>query len=144
MSDTAILNSGKVDVKAGLNAWYSHIEAHDPRGLDTLLDDNVVFLSPVVHTPQEGKMITTAYLAAAGDVLASDDFRYTGEYMSETGAVLEFETKIDGIIINGIDMITWNEAGKITEFKVMLRPLKAVNMVHAKMGEMLAKMQAKA
>jgi hypothetical protein len=134
--------NSKVNVRENLDQWYAHAEAHDPAQLDHILDDDVVFLSPVVHTPQEGKMITTAYLVSAGDVLGSDDFKYTEEFTSDTGAVLQFQTKIDGIFIEGIDMITWNEAGKIVEFKVMLRPLKAVNMVHAKMGEMLAKMKA--
>ncbi|UTW56343.1 nuclear transport factor 2 family protein [Kordiimonas sp. SCSIO 12610] len=139
-----MVDRSKVDVRAGLDAWYKQAESHNPAGLDAILDDDVVFLSPVVHTPQEGKMITTDYLASAGDVLGSADFEYTGEYLSDTGAVLEFKTKIEGIQINGIDMITWNSAGKIIEFKVMLRPLKAVNMVHAKMGEMLEKLKAQA
>jgi hypothetical protein len=51
--------------------------------------------------------------------------------------VLEFEVKLDGITVNGVDMIKWNEAGKITEFKVMLRPLKAVNLIHQKMAVIL-------
>ncbi|WP_262695521.1 nuclear transport factor 2 family protein [Kordiimonas aquimaris] len=126
--------------KDNLQRWYDFVENHDQDALRDMLADNVVFHSPVVHTPQEGKAITFAYLASAGKVLGGDNFEYVGEYLSENGAVIEFITVIDGIKIDGIDMITWNDDGKITEFKVMLRPLKAVNKVHEMMGLMLQKM----
>jgi len=85
-----------------------------------------------------GKAITTMYLAAAVHVFGNDSFRYVREVVGESDAVLEFETEIDGVLINGIDMIKWNADGRITEFKVMIRPLKAINFIHQKMGEMLA------
>ena len=110
--------------KVNLQKWYDFVTTHDTQALSDMLADNVVFHSPVVHTPQEGKAITFLYLSAAGKVLSGDDFAYVGEYLSENGAVIEFNTVIDGIRIDGIDMITWNDVGKITEFKVMLRPLK--------------------
>ncbi|PCI63988.1 MAG: hypothetical protein COB37_03295 [Kordiimonadales bacterium] len=125
--------------KANLQKWYDFVEKHDTKALSDMLADDVVFHSPVVHTPQEGKAITFLYLSAAGKVLSGDNFAYVGEYLSENGAVIEFNTVIDGIRIDGIDMITWNDEGKIIEFKVMLRPLKAVNKVHEMMGAMLAK-----
>lgn len=128
--------------KENLKRWYDFVEQHDEKALSDMLADDVVFHSPVVHTPQEGKFITFAYLSAAGKVLGGDDFTYVGEWVSDNGAVLEFNTEIDGIKIDGIDMITWNSDGKITEFKVMVRPLKAVNKVHAMMGEMLERMKA--
>lgn len=128
--------------KENLQRWYDFMEQHDEAALADMLADDVVFHSPVVHTPQEGKAITFAYLAAAGNVLGGDDFRYVNEFLSERGAVIEFVTEIDGIKIDGIDMITWNDAGKITEFKVMVRPLKAVNKVHEMMGLMLERMKA--
>ena len=112
--------------------------SHDPAALSALLDDEVVFESPVVHTPQRGKAITQKYLLGAAHVLGGAAFRYTGEWRAERSAVLEFATEIDGIAINGVDLIWWNEAGLITHFKVMVRPLKAVNMLHQKMGERLA------
>lgn len=130
---------------SAIENWHKVVKSRDPKGLDALLADDVVFLSPIVHTPQAGKAITTAYLTAAMHVLSnSDAFRYVGEWYGPTSAVLEFETTIDGIVINGIDMIGWNEAGRITSFKVMVRPLKAVNMLHALMGARLSEMAAKA
>lgn len=126
--------------RANIQKWYDFVENHDQQGLSDLIADDAVFYSPVVHTPQEGKAITFMYLSAAGNVLGNDAFEYKGEWLSENGAVLEFATEIDGIKINGVDIITFNDEGKISEFKVMLRPLKAVNMVHSMMGEMLQKM----
>lgn len=126
-----------------IKAWHRIVEARDPRGLDALLAEDVVFLSPVVHTPQVGKRVTTGYLTAALHVLNNGRFRYLGEWYGETSAVLEFETVVDGIVINGVDMITWNEAGRITEFKVMVRPLKAINLLHQLMGAMLETMKGR-
>ena len=120
-----------------LTAWHDIIRTRDASGISDLLADDVVFYSPVVHTPQVGKAITTMYLTAAIHVFGNDSFRYVREVVGDSDAVLEFETEIDGIIVNGVDMIRWNEDGKITEFKVMIRPLKAVNLIHQKMGEML-------
>jgi len=94
-----------------------------------------------VHTPQTGKPITKLYLTAALHVLNNDTFEYLREVISGNHAVLEFQTVIDGITINGVDMIAWGDDGRITDFKVMLRPLKAVNLVHKMMGNMLQKMK---
>ena len=82
-------------------------------------------------------LVTFQYLNAAFQVFFNESFRYVREVSDAEGAVLEFQVEIDGIAVNGVDMIRWNAAGKITEFKVMLRPLKAVNLIHQKMGEML-------
>ena len=122
-------------------AWHKVIEARDAEGLDNILAESVVFHSPVVHTPQAGKPITTLYLTAALHVLNNNTFKYLREVISGSHAVLEFQTVIDGITINGVDMITWGEDGRITDFKVMLRPLKAVNLVHKMMGDMLQKIK---
>jgi hypothetical protein len=92
----------------------------------------------VVHTPQVGKTVTTMYLTAALYVFGNETFRYVREVVGEGDAVLEFETEIDGIIVNGVDMIKWNDDGKIVEFKVMVRPLKAINLIHQKMAAMLS------
>ena len=120
-----------------LSHWHNIVRTRDASGLDTLLADDVVFYSPVVHTPQVGKAITAMYLSAAVHVFGNESFRYVREIVGESDAVLEFETEIHGIVINGVDMIKWNGSGQITEFKVMIRPLKAVNLIHQKMGEML-------
>ncbi len=118
-------------------AWHALVQAKNPALLDALLAEDVVFHSPVVHTPQQGIALTRQYLTAAMHVLASDGFRYVREVVGEHDAVLEFETHIDGILINGVDLIRWNDAGKIVDFKVMVRPLKAVNKLHAQMAAML-------
>lgn len=122
-------------------AWHKLVKERDAAGLDNILAENVVFHSPVVHTPQAGKPITTLYLTAALHVLNNDTFQYLREVISGNNAVLEFLTVIDGISINGVDMITWGEDGRITDFKVMIRPLKAINLVHKMMGEMLQKIK---
>jgi ketosteroid isomerase-like protein len=121
--------------------WHKLIETKDAAGLDNILADNVVFHSPIVHTPQEGKPITKLYLTAALHVFNNDSFKYLREVSSGNNAVLEFSTVIDEITVNGVDMITWGADGRITEFKVMVRPLKAINLIHRMMGEMLQKIK---
>jgi hypothetical protein len=117
--------------------WHQIAQDRDVRGLDALLADEAVFYSPVVFTPQVGKAITAKYLAAAFHVFFNETFRYVRELSGERDAMLEFEVDIEGIKVNGVDLIKWNDAGKIVEFKVMLRPLKAVNLIHQKMAAML-------
>ena len=117
--------------------WHQLVKVRNVKGLDELLDEQAIFFSPVLHTPQVGKSITKKYLAAAFHVFFNETFHYTRELKGTHDAVLEFELELDGISINGVDMIKWNDAGKITEFKVMLRPLKAVNLIHQKMAAML-------
>ena len=119
--------------------WYGYIKSHDATALWDLLHPDAVFESPVVHTPQRGREITFKYLVGAEQVLGGEGFAYVGEWRSERGAVLEFEKTIDGIKINGVDIITFDDDGRITHFKVMVRPLKAMNLLHRLMGEKLAK-----
>lgn len=121
--------------------WHKILETKDAAALDNILADDVVFFSPVVHTPQVGKAITTLYLTAALYVFNNGSFRYLREIVSGNNAVLEFITVIDGITVNGVDMITWGDDGRIIEFKVMIRPLKAINLIHKMMGEMLEKIK---
>ena len=121
-----------------LQRWHQLVRTKQTDQLDNLLADEVVFHSPVVHTPQIGKAITTKYLQAALHVFGNESFRYVREVSGAHDAILEFELELDGVAINGVDMIRWNDQGRITEFKVMLRPLKAVNLIHMKMGQMLA------
>lgn len=121
-----------------LKLWHQLAKQRDAQGLNELLADEVVFHSPVVHTPQVGKAITKKYLAAAFQVFFNETFRYVREIKGERDAVLEFQVELDGIAVNGVDMLKWNDSGKVTEFKVMLRPLKAINLIHQKMGAMLA------
>jgi len=121
-----------------LDKWYGYMKSHDAAALWDLLHPDAVFESPVVHTPQRGRDITFKYLSSAEKVLGGPGFKYVGEWRSDNGAVLEFEKEIDGIVINGVDIIRFAD-GKITHFKVMVRPLKAMNLLHQLMGAQLAK-----
>ena len=123
-----------------LDAWHRMIEERNAAALDDVLAEDAVFHSPVVHTPQEGKALTKLYLSAAIMVLGNSNFEYVREVIGESDAVLEFTAELDGIIINGVDMIHWNADGKIDDFKVMIRPLKAVNLLQRMMGQMLQQM----
>jgi hypothetical protein len=122
-----------------LDHWRDYMASHDDRALWDLLHPDAVFESPVVHTPQRGRDITFKYLLGADKVLGGPGFAYVGEWRSATGAVLEFTNEVQGIKINGVDIVTWDAQGLITHFKVMVRPLKAINLLHQLMGEQLAK-----
>ena len=102
-----------------------------------MLAEDAVFHLPIVHTPQRGKKLASLYLSAAFQVFFNPTFRYVREIVGPSDALLEFETEIDGVLVNGVDIIKWNEAGRIVEFKVMLRPLKAINLIHQRMAAML-------
>ena len=117
--------------------WHRLVNERDVAGLDALLAEDAVFHSPVVHTPQVGKAITLQYLSAAFHVFFDESFRYVREIVGPQDAALEFRVEIDGIGVNGIDLITWNAEGRIVEFKVLIRPLKAINLIHQKMAAML-------
>jgi hypothetical protein len=122
---------------ATLSTWHELVRTRNTKDLGSLLADNVVFHSPIVHTPQAGKAITLQYLIAAFHVFSDDSFRYIRELAGPRDAVLEFQVEIEGIEVNGVDMIKWDDEGKIVEFKVLIRPLKAINLIHQKMAAML-------
>jgi hypothetical protein len=124
-----------------LATWHRLVRTRDPSGLNALLAEDAVFLSPVVHTPQRGRKLASWYLSAAFQMFFNPTFRYVREIVGPSDAMLEFETEIDGIVVNGVDLIKWNAAGQIVEFKVMLRPLKAINLVHQRMAAMLQSSQ---
>lgn len=139
---------------SAVEKWYEVMKSNDMDKLDELLAEDVVFYSPVVYTPQKGKDITKMYLMAAGGVFgegtkdevtdsnnSQSKFKYIKEIIGEKSALLEFETEMNGIYVNGVDVISWNEEEKITEFKVIVRPLQAVNMLHQKMQAMLESMK---
>jgi len=138
-------------IEQTIERWHQHLRGDLPGGLDELLHDDVVFYSPVVFTAQRGKDVTKLYLQAAGETFGGDDgagapgssdskFHYVGETMSGSTAVLEFETEIGGKYVNGVDIIACDDDGKIVEFKVMIRPLQAINAVHDAMRAMLEQM----
>jgi ketosteroid isomerase-like protein len=119
--------------------WHEVVERGDPALLDALIAEDAVFQSPAVHSPQQGKAVTLKYLRAALAVLNTGSFRYLGEWVGADSAVLEFEAEVDGLIVNGVDMIWWNGSGQITRFKVMVRPLKALNALVARMAAELGR-----
>jgi len=121
-----------------LEAWHRLVRSNDASGLPALIAEDAVFHSPVVHAAQAGRKLTVMYLSAAFKVFFNPTFRYVREIAGQHDAMLEFETEIDGIVVNGVDILRWNDAGQIVDFKVMIRPLKAINLIHQKMGEMLA------
>ena len=120
-----------------LDTWHRLVRSQDASGLGALLADDAVFHSPVVHAPQAGKKLVARYLGAAFHVFFNPTFRYVREIVGPSDAMLEFETDIDGVHVNGVDLIKWNDAGLIVEFKVMIRPLKAINVIHQRMATML-------
>lgn len=122
----------------GLKNWHMVIEGGSQQSaLAAIIHEDAVFHSPVVHTPQRGRPIVVAYLSAAGKTLGNDTFQYLREVTDGDTAVLEFQTEMEGIQVNGVDIITFNQDGMITDFKVMVRPLKAVNKVWEMMGRQL-------
>ena len=120
-----------------IQRWIDIIDKGRTDGLEALLAENAVFYSPAVFTPQEGRATTLAYLTAAVKVLGGSNFRYVGQWFADRSAVLEFVADLDGIHVNGVDVIQWNDDGEIVEFKVMLRPLKALQAVMAAMAAQL-------
>ena len=148
-----VAGPGFVNVRLSDERWHELLRGELPGGLDELLADDVVFYSPIVFTPQRGKELTKLYLNAAGATfggepeaeatprLSESKFRYTKEVMSGYTAFLEFETELEGKYINGVDIITCNDEGRIVEFRVMVRPLQAVNLLHQKMAAMLERMK---
>jgi hypothetical protein len=145
-----------------VDRWHSFLRGELPGGLEELLDDDVVFYSPIVYTPQRGKAVTALYLQAASQTFPGDpaistaapttdspgpdpatglrSFRYTKTVVAGDTAVLEFETTIEGKYVNGVDIIRANDQGRIIEFRVMIRPLQAVELVHRQMAAMLERM----
>jgi ketosteroid isomerase-like protein len=131
---------GVTVIESVIERWHHYLEQRQPDGLSQLLDDDVVFYSPIVFTPQRGKDVTTLYLQAAAATFPGDEagsFRYTKQVLAGDMAVLEFETTMQGKYVNGVDIIRCNDAGRIVEFRVMIRPLQAVNLVHEQMKAML-------
>ena len=122
---------------APVAAWHAVAASGDPAGLDGLLADDVVFRSPAVHTPQEGKALTTAYLSAAFAVLGPT-LTYVREWYAEDSAVLEFRAELDGLAVHGVDMLTWGPDGRLTDFTVMVRPFKGLQRLVELMAAQLS------
>jgi len=120
-----------------IQQWHQFVQSGDIKILDKILAEEATFHSPVLHTPQRGKALTKMYLGAAYYVFKDSGFVYKKQVIQEQQAVLEFETTIEGILINGVDIIECDDKGKIIEFKVMIRPLQGLQKLQQKMIEML-------
>lgn len=123
-----------------LQRWHEVVRSRNPALLNQVLAEDAVFHSPILFRPQQGRDLVALYLTGALHVIANPSFHYVREVAEGNDAVLEFETEIDGVHVNGVDLITWNEQGLITDFKVMIRPLKAVNVVQQRMAELLERL----
>jgi hypothetical protein len=132
-------------IKKVVETWHRVVAGERPEALDDLLADDVVFYSPILYTPQRGKAVTTMYLRAAAQTLSGDPvhgaFHYTKQVLAGVVAMLEFETTIVGKYVNGVDIIRCDDTGNIVEFRVMIRPLQAINAIHEQMRAMLVSMQ---
>src|ERR1700684_4381153 len=149
-----LTTEGEAMIEHVVAQWQPYMSGELPGGIDDLLDDDVVFYSPIVFTPQRGKEITRLYLQAAGQTFAGGNsssqrgsdsgerFHYTKSVIGRDTAVLEFETTMEGKYVNGVDIIRCSEEGRIIEFRVMIRPLQAVNLVHQQMAAMLDSMSS--
>jgi hypothetical protein len=122
--------------EVGLKRWHELVESRDPARLPALIAEDAVFRSPAVHTPQVGRDLVTAYLAGAIQVLGPT-LTYHDEWVRERDAVLRFTSELDGLQVEGVDMITWDDDGQIVGFTVMIRPFKALQAVMARMLEQL-------
>jgi hypothetical protein len=122
-----------------IERWHQFIDdGHDPAVLDALLDDDAVFYSPAVFTPQPGRQKTTAYLMAAAKMFGGTDFHYVEQWVGDRSAVLEFEATVDGVYVNGVDLIRWDDDDRIVSFKVMMRPFKGLQAIMPRMAELLS------
>ncbi len=123
-----------------LERWHEVVRSRNPALLNQILADDATFHSPILFRPQQGKDLVALYLTGAMHVIANPSFRYVREVSQDNTSVLEFETQIDEVHVNGVDIITWDDNGRISDFKVMIRPLKAVNVVQQRMAELLEQM----
>ncbi len=130
-----------MDNKKELALWHQFVSNRDTSRLGDLIADDAVLHSPVVWTPQKGKKIVSIYLIAAASIIANDHFKYVREVSNNEHSILEFTTVIDGVTVEGVDMLTFDSEGKLKDIKVMVRPLKAIQVVHQKMGEFLEHMK---
>lgn len=125
----------------GLDTWHKFVNERNIHELNSFISDDVTLFSPVVFKPIKGKFMVTMYLQAAAEIIANDNFKYVREVVDKQNAILEFETEINGLSVNGVDMLQFTKDGKLKEIKVMIRPLKGVNVVHQKMAEYLEKIK---
>jgi hypothetical protein len=129
------------DEPPAVRSWHAVVASRDPALLDDLLADEVVFRSPAVFAPQQGKALTARYLTIAMLVLGPS-LRYLSQWHDHSSAVLEFEAELEGSYVQGVDMLRWNGDGKLVSFTVMVRPLRGLEKLIELMGRQLAEGQA--
>jgi hypothetical protein len=120
-----------------LRSWHVVVGSRDPALLDGLLADDVVFRSPAVFAPQQGKALTTMYLTSALAVLGPS-LRYVGQWHDQDSAVLEFEADLDGVYVQGVDLLRWNSESQLVSFTVMVRPMRGLQKLVELMARQLA------
>jgi len=125
------------DQPSAVRSWHAVVASRDLALLDDLLADEVVFRSPAVFASQQGKALTVRYLTSAMLVLGPS-LRYISEWHDHSSAVLEFEAELDGIYVQGVDMLRWNGEGRLVSFTVMVRPLRGLEKLIELMGRQLA------
>jgi hypothetical protein len=131
------LSTSMPDQPAPLRRWHAVAGAKDPALLDDLLAEEVVFQSPAVFAPQAGKALTISYLSAALTVLGPS-LRYVSQWHDHASAVLEFEADLDGVYVQGVDILRWNAEEKLVSFTVMVRPLRGLQKLAELMAVQLA------
>ena len=136
-SSSKVSNTQMNKTHSYLKKWHEGLISNDPKLLDEILDESCVFTSPIVFKPIVGKEMSKLYLMGAGQTFDMDRFKYVRELVDGLDSVLEFETYIGDISVNGVDIIRWNDEGKIIDFKVMIRPLQAIGALQKKMSEAL-------
>ena len=136
-SPSSVSNTQMNKTHSYLKKWHEGLISNDPKLLDEILDESCIFTSPIVFKPIEGKEMSKLYLMGAGQTFDMDRFEYVRELVDGLDSVLEFETYIGDISVNGVDIIRWNDEGKIIDFKVMTRPLQAIGALQKKMSEAL-------
>ncbi len=134
---STVSNTQMNNTHSYLKKWHEGLVSNDPKLLDEILDESCIFTSPIVFKPIEGKEMSKLYLMGAGQTFDMDRFKYVRELVDGLDSVLEFETYIGDISVNGVDIIRWNDEGKIVDFKVMIRPLQAIGALQEKMSQAL-------
>lgn len=137
-TETTEMSTETTELPPVIERWLRVIETGEMDELEDMLADDAVFYSPAVFAPQRGRTLTIAYLRAAEHMFSGTGFHYVEKWIAANSAVLHFAAEVDGLTLEGIDMIHWNDDGKITEVKVMIRPFKALQGVIAKMAELLS------
>jgi len=120
-----------------LATWHDLLARNAMEELDPLLSDRIVFRSPVAHTPYPGRAAIKLVLKTVNTVFQNFTYHRSFATADGLGVVLEFSAEVDGKALKGIDMLRFDQAGKIEEFEVMVRPMSGLQALGAAMGAKL-------